>query len=405
MKMNKCKLTPTMNLLAGADEDKSSRRHSSPSSCSKRKASNVIGQRIKRSYGNRRCMNNRRILFKGIVCFAMIVGARSAAEVAQDHASVIVDVPDLSMEEFQKTEHYEAWEDYFRTAEEKANGGFLRTDLMDGTNETSVEARKEPTNLGLPLGRFEAAWAKPAKAKTPDKREIRIRRSDVQNIMTLIGRNNTGIAGSFIGANGEFKIDKYAEKLIKEVKKVKGGALGFQEFIYKDEQKKNFNDTASGTFRLAKELAREILNWSLDRGLNAGNLLFQADDERKVRLHTIRIQEMHKKFDKKDDSGEGGLAWHFDNEDTGEYANIVLLLSDPKEFNGGEHEYISENKIFVAPIKNQWDGTALASNIWHRVKDLQQPVVKSDQGMKTPEAKRTVMIITFFMDKWYEQEE
>lgn len=330
----------------------------------------------------------------------MIVGARSATE---DHASVpvIVDVPDLSMEEFQKTEHYEAWEDYFRTAEEKANGGFLRTDLMDGTLDETVEARGEPTNFGLPLGRFEAAWAKPAKAKTPGKREIRIRRSDVQNIMTLIGRNNTGIARSFIGANDEFNIDQYAEKLIQEVKEGKGGALGFQKFIYKDEQKKNFNDTASGTFRLAKELAREILNWSLKRGLNAGNLLFQADDERRVRLHTIRIQEMYKKFDKKDDSG--GLPWHFDNEDKREYANIVLLLSDPKEFNGGEHEYISENKIFVAPIKNQWDGTALASNIWHRVKDLQSPVVK---GMKTPPpAKRTVMIITFFMDKWYEEEE
>jgi len=74
MKMNKCKLTPTMNLLAGAKEEKSSRRHSSPSSCSKQSASNVIGQRIKRLGDNRRCMGNSRILFGGMVFYAMIVG-------------------------------------------------------------------------------------------------------------------------------------------------------------------------------------------------------------------------------------------------------------------------------------------------------------------------------------------
>jgi len=75
-----------MNLLARAKEEKSSRRHSSPSSCSKQSASNVIGQRIKRLGDNRRCMGNSRILFGGMVFYAMIVG--TVATDATDASSV-----------------------------------------------------------------------------------------------------------------------------------------------------------------------------------------------------------------------------------------------------------------------------------------------------------------------------
>jgi len=80
--MNSTMFTRTMKLLVGTEDENSSRRYSSPSSCTKRKVSNKFGQLSKHSSGqslrSRRIDANRSILLKGAICFAVIAGASGA---------------------------------------------------------------------------------------------------------------------------------------------------------------------------------------------------------------------------------------------------------------------------------------------------------------------------------------